>query len=108
MSRIPQLEAFLSDNPTDPFIQYALALEHIKSGNLQAGLHYFEGLTENHPDYVGTYYHLARLYIQLHMPEQAGKTYETGIAVAQKLQDQHALAELQNAALNFKLGISDD
>lgn len=108
MSRIPQLEAFLSDSPNDPFIHYALALEHIKSGNLQDGLKYFEGLVQQHPDYVGTYYHLAKLYIQLQMPDKAEMTYENGIAVAKKLQDQHALAELQNASLNFKLGISDD
>lgn len=108
MSRIPQLEAFLSDNPNDPFLQYALALEHIKTGNLQEGLKYFEGLTVAHPDYVGTYYHLAKLYIQLQMPEQAEKTYTTGIAIARKIGDQHALAELQNALLNFKLGIADD
>jgi hypothetical protein len=42
------------------------------------------------------------------MPDKAEMTYENGIAIAKKLQDQHALAELQNASLNFKLGISDD
>ncbi len=108
MDRIPQLLSFLQDSPNDPFIQYALALEYIKSGAPETGLQYFEGLAEKHPDYVGTYYHLAKLYIRLNRPEDAERTYHTGIDIAKQQQDQHALAELQNAALNFKLGIADD
>ena len=42
------------------------------------------------------------------LPEQAEQCFQSGIAVAQKLGDQHALAELQNAALNFRLGLDDE
>lgn len=108
MERIPQLLAYLKDNPTDAFLQYALALEYIKSGDKETGKQYFEQLVEMHPDYVGTYYHLAKLYISMQMPEAAEQCYTKGIAVAQRLQDQHALAELQNAALNFRLGLDDE
>lgn len=108
MERIPQLLNYLKDSPADPFLQYALALEYIKSGQPEEGLRYFEQLTAEHPDYVGTYYHLAKLYIRLGRDADAEKCYEQGIAVAKKLGDQHALAELQNASLNFKMGLTDD
>jgi Tfp pilus assembly protein PilF len=108
MERIPQLLAYLEKSPSDAFVNFALALEYIKSGDKETGKRYFEHLVEIHPDYVGTYYHLAKLYISMQMPEAAEKCYASGIEVAKKLQDQHALAELQNAALNFRLGLTDE
>ncbi|HNA58687.1 MAG TPA: hypothetical protein PLJ43_11215 [Chitinophagales bacterium] len=108
MERIPQLLSYLNDNPGDAFLNYALALEYIKIGDKEEGRKYFEHLVNIQPDYVGTYYHLAKLYISMKLPEQAEKCFQSGIAVAQKLGDQHALAELQNAALNFRLGLDDE
>lgn len=108
MSRIENLLQFLAESPKDSFIQYALALEYIKQGEQQTGLQYFEGLIHNDPDYVGTYYHLAKLYNQLNRKDDALACYDKGIAIAKKLNDQHSLAELQNAALNLKMGIDDE
>jgi len=108
MSRIPQLLTYLKENPTDPFLQYALALEHVKAGAYEEGLHYFELLVRDHPDYIGTYYHLAKLYAKLDRREDATACYNNGISVARKLNDQHALAELQNAALNHSMGLDDE
>ena len=108
MSRINQLLQFLQDNPKDSFIQYALALEYIKIGEPDTGRQYFEQLISNDPDYVGTYYHLAKLYVQLNEKSLAESCYENGIAIAKKLNDTHSLAELQNAYTNLKMGISDD
>ena len=108
MSRIPQLLEYLKGSPDDAFLQYALALEYIKSGQPEEGLRYFERLMEIQPDYIGTYYHLAKLYIRLNRPEDAEATFTRGMEVARRLQDQHALAELQNAALNFRMGLDED
>lgn len=108
MSRIPQLTAYLQDQPNDTFLRYALALEYIKAGQPENALTWFEGLVASDPEYIGTYYHLAKLYIQLKRPEDAELCYTNGIAMAQKINDQHALSELKNAALNFKLGLTDD
>ena len=108
MSRIPQLLEYLKNTPEDAFLNYALALEYIKSGQPEEGLRYFEHLTATQPDYIGTYYHLAKLYIHLGRREDAETTYTKGIEIAKRLQDQHALAELQNAALNFRMGLDED
>jgi len=108
MSRIEHLLQFLKESPKDSFIQFALALEYIKQGDAQTGLQYFEGLVLNNPDYVGTYYHLAKLYNQLNRKNDAIACYDKGIVIAKKLNDQHSLAELQNAALNLKMGIDDE
>ena len=108
MSRVPQLLEFLKDAPQDTFLRYALALEYIKAGQPEEALTWFEGLVASHPEYIGTYYHLAKLYIKLGQGANADKCYADGIAMAKTINDQHALAELQNAALNFRMGLTDD
>lgn len=108
MSRITQLLKFYEENPNDSFVCFALALEYIKNGEPETGLQYFENLVQRDPDYVGTYYHLAKLYIKLGNKAAAEKCYADGMVIAKKLNDQHSLAELQNAAMNFSMGIEDD
>lgn len=108
MERLEQLKAFLNESPDDSFLQYAIALEHIKKGELENGLSYFEGLVKNDPDYIGTYYHLAKLYLKLRRKEDAETCYKNGIAVATKLNDFHALSELKNAYTNLQMGIEEE
>jgi len=108
MERLQKLLEFLSDNPGDSFLQYAIALEYIKRGDAAAGCKYFEGLVKNDPEYVGTYYHLARLYKKMGEKIKAEDCYKQGIAVATKINDGHALSELKNAYTNFQMGIDDD
>jgi hypothetical protein len=52
MSRKEQILAFLQDAPMDAFLHYALAQEHIKTGDQEAALGEYLWLTENHPGYV--------------------------------------------------------
>ncbi len=108
MDRITQLLQFLQDNPKDPFVRYALALEYLKRNDTATGLQYFEGLVESDPDYVGTYYHLGKLYAALKRKDDALACYQKGMQTAKKLNDQHSLAELQNAHMNLELGLGDD
>lgn len=100
-ARIAQLEKFLMEDPNDPFIKYALALEHLES-NKPKSTELFEDLLKNHPDYVGTYYHAAAHFASLHNRERAEAVYQRGIEVAGKQQNAHALRELQSAYLNFQ------
>lgn len=97
MDRIAQLEQFLTEQPNDSFLQHALALERIKQGELALARTLFETLLEREPSYVGSYYHLAKLYDQLGEGALAEKTYETGIQEARKAGDRHAQNELQMA-----------
>lgn len=95
MNRLAQLEAFLVDSPNDPFLKYAIALEHLKAGKERDALAIFVKLTETDPSYVGTYYHLGKLQEQLEELDAALVSYQKGMEIAQKLGDSHSYNELQ-------------
>ena len=97
MSRIQQINEFLIKTPGDPFLSHALALEYIKSGETLQAKTIFETLLTAHPDYVGSYYHLAGLLTNMGEKEAAVEWYEKGIEAAKKAGDQHAVRELQSA-----------
>ncbi|MCA0270275.1 MAG: tetratricopeptide repeat protein [Bacteroidetes bacterium] len=104
MSRIPLLEQFLADDPSDAFTRFALAQEYAKSGDLDAALGHYEALRREQPDYVGTYYHLGALLRQAGRLDDALVVYREGIAAATAAGDAHARSELQGVLLNAELG----
>jgi len=99
VDRLAQLQSFYEDDPEDPFTRFALAQEHLKNDNVEKALSFFEELVETDPDYVGTYYHLGKLYERLDRKDDALATYEQGIDVAREQKDQKNLSELQDAKL---------
>jgi Tfp pilus assembly protein PilF len=97
MDRIEKILEFLKANPKDNFLRHALALEYIKLGDdLKARILFEEILTES-PDYVGSYYHLAKLLEKLEQTDKAIEYYEKGMAAAKAANDNHAYSELQAA-----------
>ena len=99
MDRLAALTAFHDEDPDDPFTRFALAQEHRQRGDAERALGFFEGLVRDHPDYVGTYYHLGALYAALGRDDDALRTYRDGVAQATRANDLHARAELQSALL---------
>ena len=95
------LRNLLADQPTDPFLNHALALEEIKVGKDESARELFEKLLERNPDYVGSYYHLGKLHERLGDESKAIAVYEKGMEVAKKLSDNHALSELRGAYDNL-------
>jgi len=91
----------LEKEPGDAFLNYALATEYIAMSEFEAGKEIFEKLVKNQPEYVPTYYHLAKLYERLDRAEDAEAMYEKGIAMAQQMGDQHAKSELHEALNNL-------
>lgn len=109
MNRLEALLAFHREDPADAFTRFALAQEYRKAGDSERALGYFEGLVAEHPDYVGTYYHLGKLYEELGRTEDALRTYRAGIEQARAAGDLHARAELQGALLEAQgIGFDDD
>ena len=106
-NRIEQLQNFLNDNPSDPFLLYALATEYVKAGQTTEALRYYETLQTDHPDYVGTYYHLGKLYETLGQRDDAVATYQRGMEVARQKNDRHAFAELQGVYHSI-IGLEDE
>ncbi len=97
MNRMSQLKTFLAENPNDPFLQYAMALEYLKQKDQTEALRIFTELTQNHPQYVGTYYHLGKLEEELKQYDAALATYQKGMKIALEEKDRHAHKELQGA-----------
>ncbi|RZJ82622.1 MAG: tetratricopeptide repeat protein [Chryseobacterium sp.] len=96
-TRISKLLKFLEDDKNDPFILYALATEYNNLGDHSKALAYYLVLTNEHRDYVGTYYHLGKLQEVLGNQDAALKAYKDGMTVAREKREQHAFSELQSA-----------
>lgn len=97
MDRIAKLKEFLQANPHDSFVQHALALEYVKLGDDAKARQLFEAVLERDPEYVGSYYHLAKLFERIEERDKAIEWYEKGMKKAKEKGDQHAYNELQSA-----------
>ena len=95
--RISKLLAFLKDNSKDCFLHHALALEYIKADDDALAKEQFLINLQNDPNYVATYYHLGKLLERNAEKDKAVETYELGMAVAKKANDNHTYNELQAA-----------
>lgn len=92
-----KLQEFLAANPEDSFVQHALALEHIKLGDDAAARDLFEQLLQRDENYIGSYYHLAKLLERNGATDAAIAAYEKGMEMAKKAGDNHAYSELRSA-----------
>jgi Tfp pilus assembly protein PilF len=87
----------LKQQPNDNFLRHALALEYIKIGeDIQARDLFIQILTET-PEYIGSYYHLAKCLEKLQDRSAAIQWYEKGMAAAKLAKDDHSYRELQGA-----------
>lgn len=102
MSRLEQIQTFLIETPKDPFLHYALAQEYYKLNQNNVALQEYLWLTQNHPQYVATYYHLGRLLIEMGEKEAALSWFNVGIEQAKAAKELHSLSELQSAKLELE------
>ena len=100
LSRLEQLLRFWQEDPNDPFTLYALATEYRPTDPAKA-LFYYEKLLTEHPGYVGTYYHAAKLYAECGQLEKAEDTFKKGLEVSQQAGQRNAHRELQAAYREF-------
>jgi tetratricopeptide (TPR) repeat protein len=106
-SRLDKLLDFFKNEPNDEFLKYALATEYLRLNDTDKSLFYYEELVNNHPRYVGTYYHLGKLYEALNRKDDAIAIYEKGMLIAKEVRDNHALSELMAVYQEAK-GFDDD
>ena len=97
MDRINKLKEYLLTSPADSFLQHALALEYIKIGEDGKARKLFENILNANSNYIGSYYHLAKLLGRTGNKEEAIQWYEKGMTAAKQAGDLHAYNELQAA-----------
>ena len=97
MDKIEKLKGFLIENPHDSFVQHALALEYIKIGDEEKARKLFEDILQRDENYIGSYYHLAKLLERQNENDAAIIWYEKGMEMAKKAGDNHAYNELKMA-----------
>ncbi len=97
MDRIEKLKEYMKTAQKDSFLQHALALEYIKVGNDTEARSLFNDILKREPTYIGSYYHLGKLYERLDDIPKAIRVYERGMGEAKKAGDQHSYNELQAA-----------
>src|SRR6476660_7656544 len=52
MDRVAMLTEILSENPSDAFARYGLAMEYSNQGDVDRAMEEFRKLLETHPDYT--------------------------------------------------------
>jgi Tfp pilus assembly protein PilF len=97
VERVEKLKEFLEQNPADSFVQHALALEYIKTGNDVEAQKLFEDILQREPGYIGSYYHLAKLFERNGNTDLAIKWYQSGMDQAKIAGEEHAYNELKSA-----------
>lgn len=97
MERIEKLKEFLKEDPSDSFVQHALALEYIKLNDDATAQQLFEEILTREPSYVGSYYHLAKLHERNGNDTDAIKWYQKGIEQSKLMGDTKAYSELRSA-----------
>ena len=96
-TRLNKLLTFFEAEPNDPFILYALATEYNSLNDIEKAFFFYLKVMEEHPLYVGTYYHLGKLYEKTGALEKALDIYQLGLQRSREKGDRHAFSELQGA-----------
>ena len=97
--RIKLIKEMLSTNNTDPFLNYAAALEYNKIGDKEEAVNLLVGIVKNNPDYLGTYYQLGKLYDEQGQFEKAIDIFKKGRKIALKQNNHKTLGELTEALM---------
>jgi predicted Zn-dependent protease len=94
-SRKAQLEEMLAEDPGDPFLRYALAMEYVGENNHEEALRQFDELIRSSPDYVPGYQQAGQTLIRCGKTTDARDMLERGVAEAVKQGNQHAAEEMR-------------
>src|SRR5438874_9915020 len=95
--RMTQLQALLARDPNDPFLLYAIALEHKKANHYSEAVQWFGRVLEKDPGYSVAHHQAGLTYEAAGDVEAARSEYRKGIAAAERKGDHHAAEEMRAA-----------
>jgi tetratricopeptide (TPR) repeat protein len=96
-TRLEQLQQMLTQEPTDEFLQYAIAIEYFSVNNFEKAIDCFTKLIHVNADYLAAYYQMGKCYEELKQYENAKNIYTKGVELAQKQNKTKTLNELKEA-----------
>ena len=95
--RLAFLEQHCAAGTADSFAFYGLGMEYRKEGRVDDAVATFTKLKDKDPSYLPLYLMAGQTLIDAGRPAEARTWLETGIEVARKKGDSHALGELESA-----------
>jgi tetratricopeptide (TPR) repeat protein len=94
MPSIEQLTRLLEAEPNDPFLLYGIAQEHLKAGDFDTAVAWFDRTIAADPAHAYAYFHKARAQEEAGRRDDAVATLRAGVQVARAGGDQKAWSEL--------------
>ena len=89
------LTEILSQNPSDAFARYGLAMAYASEGRGDEALAEFDRTIEHTPDYVPAYQMSAQQLLKAGRPDEAKTRLNAGLAAAARTGNSHATSEMQ-------------
>jgi len=96
-TRLEILKSMVEQKPEDGFSRYGLAMEYVRSGELETAVGEFDTLLRYNPNYAAGYFHTGQTLEKLGRIEDAREIYRKGIAVTTASGDEHTRSELMAA-----------
>jgi Tfp pilus assembly protein PilF len=92
--RKQQIQDMLASDPSDVFLRYGLAMEHVSEGDDAGAIGCFCELLRLAPDYVPAYLQLSQAYLRQGTIDDAKDRLRTGIELANRQNEAHAAEEM--------------
>ena len=96
-NRVEILKSMLEQKPEDGFARYGLAMEYVRSGELETAVEEFARLLSYNPGYAAGYFHGGQTFEKLGRIEEARELYRKGVEVTTASGDEHTRSELIGA-----------
>lgn len=97
MPRLEQIQKMLQAEPDDVFLNFGLAMEYMRTGQLEQALDQFQHVIELDGSYTTAYFQKANTLVSLDRREEAREALTAGIEAARRSGDHHAAAEMSEA-----------
>jgi tetratricopeptide (TPR) repeat protein len=94
LTRLEKLQGMLQDSPEDPFLNYAVAMEHVSGGRTEDALAAFGRVLTIDPNHSAAWFQQAQLQAAAADFTGARESATRGVAAAKVQQDQHAVEEI--------------
>ena len=100
MEKLPRKELIfdmLEKEPNDVFLNYALAMEHLSTGDYKDAEAQLRKVLTINPNYLPCFYQLGQVNEKLNNTETAISFYKQGVNLAKSQNNTKALGELNEA-----------